>query len=55
MLKSKRILALATHYDYELWKMDVKTTFRKGNLSKDVYTTQPEFFTLGNGSKVYKL
>ena len=33
MLKSIRILlAVATHYDYEIWKMDVKTTFLNGNL-----------------------
>ena len=29
MLKSKRIiLAITTHYDCEIWKMDVKITFR---------------------------
>ena len=40
MLKSKRILLVITaHYDYEIWKIDVKTTFVKGNLRKDVYTT----------------
>ena len=56
MLQSKRIiLAIAAHYDYEICQMDVKTTFHKGNLSKDVYTTQPEVFTLGNDSKVCKL
>ena len=28
MLKSIRILlAISAHYDYEIWKMDVKTTF----------------------------
>ena len=38
MLKSIRILlATATHYDYEIWKMDVKTTFLNGNLTKEVY------------------
>ena len=37
MFKSKGTLsAIATHYDYEIWKMDVEMTFRKGNLSKDV-------------------
>ena len=42
MLKSIRILlVIATHYDYEIWKMDVKTTFLNGNLSEDVYTTKP--------------
>ena len=40
MLKSKMILiSIAAHYDYEIWKMDVMTTFYKGNPSKDVYTT----------------
>ena len=42
MLKSIRILLTITaHYDYEIWKMDVKTTFLNGNLSEDVYMTQP--------------
>ena len=37
MFKSKGTLhAIAAHYDYEIWKMDVETNFRKGNLSKDV-------------------
>ena len=55
MLKSIRILlAIVVHYDYEIWKKDAKTTFRKRNLSKDVYTTQPEVFTLVNGNKVCK-
>ena len=56
MLKSKMIvLAIVAHYVYEIWKMVVKTTFRKGNLSKDVYMTQLEVFTPRNGSKVCKL
>ena len=55
MLKSKRILlAIAAHYDYEIWKMDVKMTFRKGNLSKDVCMTQLKVFTPRNGNKVGK-
>ena len=38
MLKSIRILlAIVAHYDYEIWKMDVKTTFLNGNLFEDVY------------------
>ena len=45
MLKSIRILlAIAAYYDYEIWKMDVKTTFLKVNLLEDVYMTQPEGF-----------
>ena len=46
MIKSIRILlAITAHYDYEIWQMDVKTTFLKGNLTEDVYMTQPEGFT----------
>ena len=45
MLKSIRILlSIVAYYDYEIWKMDVKTVFLKGNLLKDVYMTQPEGF-----------
>ena len=35
--------------------MDVKTTFRKGNLSKNLCMTQPEVFTPKNGNKECKL
>ena len=53
MLKSIRILlVIVAHYDYEIWKMDVKTTFRKRNLSKDVCMAQPKVFTPRNGTKV---
>ena len=56
MLKSIRILlAIATHYDYEIWKMDVKTAFLNGNLTEEVYMTQHEGFIFGSGSKVCKL
>ena len=49
------LLAIATHYDYEIWKINVKTTFLSGNLSKEVYMIQPEGFIYENGSKVCKL
>ena len=56
MLKSIRILvAIVTHYDYEIWKMDMKKTFLNGNLTEEVYMTQPEGLIFGNGSKVCKL
>ena len=42
MIKSVRILlAIAAHYDYEVWKMDVKTAFLNGNLEEEVYMIQP--------------
>ena len=45
MLKSIRILfAIAAHYDYEIWQMDVKTAFLNGYLEEDVYMDQPEGF-----------
>ena len=57
MLKSIRILlAIAAYYDYEIWKMDVKTAFLNGNLLEDVYMTQPEgFVDPKNSGKVCKL
>ena len=56
MLKSIRILlAIVAHYDYEIWKMDVKTALLNGNLTGEVYMTQPEGFISGSGSKVCKL
>ena len=45
MLKSIRILlAIAAHYDYEIWQMDVKTAFLNGNLEEDIHMEQPEGF-----------
>ncbi|KAL4283721.1 hypothetical protein GQ457_16G017790 [Hibiscus cannabinus] len=39
-----RLVAKAAFHDYEIWKMDVKTTFLNGKLEEDVYMTQPEGF-----------
>ena len=56
MVKSIRILlAIAAYYDYEIWKMDVKTAFLNGNLTEEVYMTQPKGFISRSGSKVGKL
>ena len=56
MFKSIRILlVIAAHCSYEIWKMDVKMDFRKGNLSKDVSMIRSKVFTPRNGSKVCKL
>ena len=41
MLKSIRILlSIATHYDYKIWKIDVKTAFFNGNLEEKIYMMQ---------------
>ena len=56
MLKSIRILlANNTHYDYEIWQMDVKMSFLNGNLYEDVYMTQPEGFISKDGNHICKL
>ena len=57
MLKSIQILqAIATYYDYEIWQMDVKIAFLNGNLSEDVYMTQPKgFVDQQNARKVCRL
>ncbi|GJT25067.1 retrotransposon protein, putative, ty1-copia subclass [Tanacetum coccineum] len=38
------LIAIAVYYDYEIWKMDVKTAFLNGHLSEEVYIEQPEGF-----------
>ncbi|WKA05324.1 hypothetical protein VitviT2T_023298 [Vitis vinifera] len=57
MLKSIRILlSIAAYYDYEIWKMDVKTTFLNGHLEKTIYMVQPEGFVVKDQEqKVCKL
>ena len=57
MLKSVQIiLAIAAHFDYEIWQMDVKTAFLNGNLTEDVYMMQPECFVdPTNAGKICKL
>ena len=49
------MLAIAALYDYEIWQMDVKTTFLNGYL-KELYMMQPEGFLDRKGAnKVCKL
>jgi hypothetical protein len=57
VLKLIRILiAIATHYDYEIWQIDVKTAFLNGNMTRDVYMIQPEgFVNTQNYGEVCKL
>jgi hypothetical protein len=38
------LLAIVCHYDYEIWQVDVKTTFLNSYLSEDIYIFQPECF-----------
>ena len=56
MLKSIQILlAIAAYYDYEIWQIDVKTAFLNGNISEDVYMTQPEGCNILDVKKQLKL
>ena len=49
MLKSiKILLSIVAHYDYEIWQMDVKTTFLNGNLEEEIYMMQLEGFIAKN-------
>ena len=45
------MLAIATFYDYEIWQMDVKTTFLIGFLKEELYMMQPEGFVDPKGAK----
>nr|GFB35219.1 hypothetical protein [Tanacetum cinerariifolium] len=36
------LIAIAAYYDYEIWQMDVKTSFLNGRLDEDIYMEQPE-------------
>ena len=38
------MLAIAAFYEYEIWKMDVKTAFLNGNLKEELSMMQPEGF-----------
>ena len=53
MLKSiKILLSKAASLDYEIWQMDVKTTFLNGNLDEEIYMSENDVFnTLGRKRK----
>ncbi|GKB78782.1 retrotransposon protein, putative, ty1-copia subclass [Tanacetum coccineum] len=38
------LISITAFYDYEIWQMDVKTTFLNGYLDEDIYMVQPEGF-----------
>ncbi|GJT61073.1 retrotransposon protein, putative, ty1-copia subclass [Tanacetum coccineum] len=50
------LISIAAFYDYEIWQIDVKTTFLNGYLDEDIYMVQPEGFVDPNHpGKVCKL
>nr|GEW87130.1 hypothetical protein [Tanacetum cinerariifolium] len=50
------LIAIAVFYDYEIWQMDVKTSFLNGYLDEDIYMVQHEgFIDPNNLRKVCKL
>ncbi|KAL0314998.1 UNVERIFIED_CONTAM: Retrovirus-related Pol polyprotein from transposon TNT 1-94 [Sesamum calycinum] len=51
----KILLAIASYFDYEIWQMDVKTTFLNGYLEDEVYMTQLEGFVDPRSPKKLKL
>ena len=46
------VLSLATTFDLEVEKMDVKTTLLHGNLDEELYMKQPEGFTVKGKKKL---
>ena len=57
MLKSiQTLLVIAAYHNYEIWQIDVKTTFLNRYLEEDIYMEQPLDFTFDDGYyKVCKL
>ena len=57
MLKSIRVLlSIAAHFDYEIWKMDIKIAFLNNNLEEDIYMMLPDkFIAKGQEHMVCKL
>ena len=56
LLTGYEIIITSAYYDYEIWKMDVKTAFLNGNLDESIYMVQPEgFVAQGQEQKVCKL
>ena len=44
-LKSIRILlSIVAHFNYEIWQMDIKTTFLNGHLEECIYIMQQDGF-----------
>nr|GEW72804.1 hypothetical protein [Tanacetum cinerariifolium] len=45
------LISIAAFYDYEIWKMDVKTAFLNGYLDEDIYMVQPKDFVDTNNPR----
>jgi hypothetical protein len=49
------LLAYATHHDFKLYQMDVKSVFLNGSIKEEVYAEQPPGFeSAGYLNHVYK-
>nr|GEZ79148.1 putative retrotransposon protein [Tanacetum cinerariifolium] len=46
------LIAIAAHYDYEIWQMDVKTAFLNGHLSKEMLMTLSLRLDVLNGGAI---
>ena len=46
------LLSIATHLDYKIWQMDVKTTFLNELLEEDNYMVQPYTGKHGDSSSL---
>ena len=54
MLKSiQTLLAIAAHYDYEVWQIDVKTTFLNSYIEEDIFIEQPKGFESEDSKKMW--
>jgi hypothetical protein len=55
MLKSIWILlAIAAHFDYKIWQMDVKIAFLNRHLDEDIYMMQRNGFIANNQEDVVR-
>ncbi|MCO5553375.1 hypothetical protein L7F22_006896 [Adiantum nelumboides] len=56
MTSIRTVLALAAHYHWKIFQMDVKSAFLNGELKEEVYVSQPPGFEVSNEEhKVCKL
>ena len=46
LIAIKILLSITTHFNYEIWKMDVKITFLNVNIDENIYMMQQNGFIL---------